>query len=214
MAEALARLVLLRRPRSILEFGAGASSPVLASAMAEVTVQGGRLTSLEHMPEHSIESWRATESVDQVDARLVQSPLRISLRPRGPVYQYRDARAALEERAPFDFVFIDGPPFFYGRAGTFPMVHDLLVEGATIVLDDVRRRAERRAIERWRRSFPGLEVEVLDPEFGGDEGYGIAILRYERNGRPRNPARNVLENAAEWIWNWRHIRWKLRSLFG
>lgn len=212
MGSFLARMVLWRKPESVLEFGAGRSSLVLARALAQTG--GGRLTSLEHRPEHSADLWRRAERSAGVDTHLVVSPLQLRLHAHGPTYAYADASAQLARRGSYDLVFIDAPPFYYGRDGTLPLVRDHLRSGALILMDDARRRYERRIVRRWQRTFPGLRVVLLRPDFGGERGYGLAVLSHPGSDGENVSPRTFLETALDWLWNWRHIRWKMRSILG
>lgn len=176
---ALERMVALARPRSILELGAGASSLVLARAL--VRLGGGRLTSLEHLPRFALEAWREVERVPGVDARLVASRLRLRASAAGVHYTYADAEPELARRGPFDLVFVDGPPIYYGRDGAMHLAHPHLSPGALVVLDDAARPGEQRTLRRWRRVYPDLTLLVMDSTFGR---HGCAVLVCPRKPRP------------------------------
>ena len=117
IAHLLTRLVDHRRPRSILEFGAGRSSLVLASALH--AAGGGRLTSLEHQPAYAENAWRRVQALDAVDAeKLIGAPLDSGSRSKACSGSTVGVRSALARRGPFDFVFIDAPPGHMGRDST------------------------------------------------------------------------------------------------
>ena len=157
--------------RSVLEFGAGWSSLVIAEALA--AEGGGRLTSVDHDPRYlPADAWSRIERLTSVDTALVIAPLQRTLSRYGLLWSYRGVRKRIRERSPFDLVFIDGPPNRYGRTSPLLDVYPLLGPGAVIVLDDAARHDERTAIARWLARYPDLELVLLDT----DRGRGIAVL--------------------------------------
>jgi predicted O-methyltransferase YrrM len=151
--------LLALQPKSVLEFGAGRSSLVLASAMERYG--GGRLTSIEHQPEYAAAAWRQMGRYANVDARLCPARLARRLSKFGMLYEYVGIRRMLDERGPFDFVFVDAPPGTadqpFGRDATLLQCAPWLADGAIAVLDDSARPAERTAVRRWQRVL-GAEV--------------------------------------------------------
>lgn len=201
LALALERLVALVRPRAVLEFGAGTSSLVLARAVAGIG--GGQLTSVDHMPRFARDAWDAVQRVPAVDARLVPSRLRSTMRIEGVSYRFVDAGPALAGRAPFDLVFIDAPQFYYGRDGTMHQAHPHLAPGALVVLDDAGRPGERRALRRWLRLYPGLVPLVVDPAFGG-RGCAV-LLNTGAKAQRALPLAAFLGSVVESAWGLRHV---------
>ena len=171
----LSRLIVERRVRSLLEFGAGSSSVISAHGLS--MIGGGRLTSLEAHPEWCAERWARVERHRDVDARLIGSALALRVDRCGVRYEYAEAGGALPGRGPFDFVLVDGPPWFYGRDGAMHSAIAHLAPGAIVVVDDAARQAERRTVARWLRTFPGLRLAAYDPAFGR----GIAVLTFDGN---------------------------------
>ncbi len=168
----LARLVLEDGRRSLLEFGAGTSSLLLGRALERAG--GGRLTSVEHKPEHSVDAWGEVERLRNVDARLVASPLGLRLGGLRPMWVYTRAADALAARAPYDLVLIDAPPRRYRRDGPMHMARPHLAPGALVVLDDAARPEERASVEGWLDRYAELELVLHDVDFGGK---GVAVLR-------------------------------------
>ena len=186
MARLLARLIASFQPKSVLEFGAGWSSVVLAHALA--AIGGGRLTSVEHQPDYLGECWQRVEAVRQVDARLVVCPLRSGLSRHGLLWRYAGLTRHIRARAPFDFVVIDAPPGAFGRSAALFDSYSLLSAGALIILDDAARPRERTAVSRWLRSLPGLELVMFDDRVER----GLAVLRHDGDKRRRFAPRPFL----------------------
>ena len=176
--------------RSILEFGAGWSSLVIAEALA--AEGGGRLTSVEHDPRYlPADAWTRIDRLTNVDTRLVIAPLQRTLSRHGLLWSYRGVRKRIRERSPFDLVFIDGPPNRYGRTSPLFDAYPLLGPDAVVVLDDAARRDERTAIARWLAAYPDLELVLLDTE----RGRGIAVL-LRHGGAPGRPAIGTVQDTV------------------
>ena len=185
LARLLAGIVLKRRPGSVLEFGSGRSSLVIASALG--VAGGGRLTSVEHEPEFGRGAWALAERVTGVDAHQVVSKLRVTLTPGGPFNGYADAAPDVSARAPYDLVLVDGPPGPLGRDWTLFASIRHLRPGALVIVDDTARPGERRAIERWLRRWPGLSVVSAEPA----TARGATILRFDGDTRARFSLRTI-----------------------
>jgi len=184
--------------RSVLEFGAGWSSLVIAQALA--AEGGGRLTTVEHERELlPRDAWSRVEGIQNVDVALVIAPLRLTLSSHGWLWSYRGVRRYFRERMPFDLVFIDGPPGEYGRTSPLFDAYPFLRPGAVIVLDDAARPGEQRAIKRWLATFPDLELLLLDTEVGR----GIAVLVRHGGAHRRLALRAVLGTFRDQWRNWR-----------
>lgn len=201
LARFLARVVLDLGPRSVLELGAGTSSLVVAEALS--MRGGGRLTSVEQSPEWCAAAWARVQRVPEVDARMVVSEPKLALSEMGPVYLFESAREQVAERGPYDLVLVDAPQWYYGRDGALPLVHDHLAPGAWVILDDSRRKLERRTVLRWLRTYPGLSLVYLEPEFGGR---GLAVLRLARAEAPKPDPLSVATNTLQALVYWNKSR--------
>jgi predicted O-methyltransferase YrrM len=201
LARLIARLVVRGNARSILEFGAGTSSLIFARALARVG--GGKLTSIEHQPQYSRESWRAVEGFSGVDARLIVAPLRRRVTREGLYWWYEGASETLAARGPFDLVLVDAPPKSFGRDTPLFEALPHLAERAVIVLDDAGRRREIRIVGRWLRSVIGIESLVHHRTFGGR---GVAILTLIGKPHTKLSVVNVVESVYEQWVRWRRGR--------
>jgi predicted O-methyltransferase YrrM len=161
------RVVLERRPGTVVELGSGASSVVLGHA---VRLAGrGRVISLEH-DEGFLERTRAlleehglADTVELIHAPLVDHQL------EGERWRWYDTSWLNGFEGPLEFLLVDGPPTTTGhlaRYPTLPLLAPLLASDAVILLDDGARPAEREVLERWRAELPGAKVLELPHEKG------------------------------------------------
>jgi len=148
--------VVLNDRRNIVELGSGVSTVIVARLLAQL---GGavrrRLVAVEHDAR-----WRrwvvgqlATEGLD---ATVVEAPLQ-SAADGGGLAWYDEAAvdAAVDV---IDLLVVDGPPAFEPGCGlarhrALVVLHDRLVAGATVVLDDVERPGEQEVLGRWEDEF-------------------------------------------------------------
>lgn len=199
MANWLAAAIHSLRRSSVLEFGPGWSSLIIAEALA--ANGGGRLTSIEHQPQYvRPDVWHRVQQKSSVDAVLVVTELRRTLSTHGLLWTYRGLRRRIRSRAPFDLVFIDAPPSpQYGRIATVHDAYPFLAPGAVIILDDAARAQERTAVARWLATYPSLQLVVLDVA----AGRGIGVLVHEGTPRRRLEIRAA---AATFLDYWRELR--------
>lgn len=196
----LARLVVEGGCRSVLEFGAGRSSVALARALR--LAGGGRLTSVDHLPEYCSEAWAEVQAVPGLDSQLLVSRLRPQLHATGLLYNYVDAEPAIRARAPYDLVVIDAPPRALKRDATLHLAMPYLREGALAVLDDAARAEERTAVGRWLRFYPGMHELISEPSFAR----GVAVLWHDGNKWRRPSLRPVVGSLLD-----HYARWRVRS---
>jgi predicted O-methyltransferase YrrM len=203
LATLLHGLVTALGRRSILEFGAGLSSVVLARALS--ISGGGRLTSIEHQPEYCRDLWDDVARRTGVDSALIVSRLRMRLSRHGLMYGYPDARSPIARRGPYDLLVIDAPPGQFGRDWPLYEVCAHLTPGALIVLDDFERIPERTTVRRWLETFPALQVLAADVGWGR----GTALLYYSGDQRRRVAPRAIVGTFHDrWVTTrrWAHAR--------
>ncbi len=154
------------RPQIVVELGSGATSLVIAKALA--SNGGGRLHSYDqHEP--FVEQMRGWLAEHDLAARFHHAPL--TLRdPAWPGVWYD-----LDEvPATIDLLVIDGPPWAvhpYAR-GIAERLFDRLSIGGMVLLDDAARPGERIVARRWRRKW-----KDIDFSFEGDGAKGLLVGR-------------------------------------
>jgi predicted O-methyltransferase YrrM len=154
------------RPRRILEVGSGNTTALLA---AYATDSGASVVSLEHSPGFRRKTQRLLNLLGlahEVDLRQCALQERTENGMRFHWYDY-------EPEAPFDFVFVDGPPKKYGREGVLYGLLPALAPQAEIWLHDGLREHERACVRRWQKDF-GFEANLEE------DGKGVWVLRSVR----------------------------------
>lgn len=159
----VARLVLDRRPGTVLEIGSGVSTVILALALRRVG--HGRIVSFEH-DEHWLDITRdlvdAHGVADLVDLRL--APLMDTVLgddPGDDTWQWYDQDMLPD--GPIGLLLVDGPPGDVqpmSRYPAVPLVWDRLAPDAVVVMDDYGRQDERDVVERWIDEHPELSLRV------------------------------------------------------
>ena len=157
----LADHVLAQRPRLIVEFGAGASTLILARALE--MAGGGTLISFDQHSDFidATGEWLADYGL-AADLRAV--PLRPA--PAGWPGLWYDHGPLPPD---IDLMLIDGPPWTIhpltrgGGASLFGQI----APGGTIILDDAARPGERMVARRWRRDWPDFDFRLWT---GGTKG--------------------------------------------
>lgn len=159
------------RPAHVVELGSGATSLVMAKALADHG--DGSLHSYDqHRPFLAeMDLWLAENGVS---ARFSHAPL-AQRDPRWPGVWY-----ALSDLPPvIDLLLIDGPPWSVHPfvRGMAERLFDRIPVGGIVMLDDAARPGERLVARRWRRDWPDFAFSY---EGGGTKG----LLIGQRVARP------------------------------
>ena len=143
------------KPRLVVEFGAGASTFVLARALQKAG--GGRLISFDQHADfvYATRQWLA-------EFGLKAEMHAVALRPSphgwpGLWYDHGPLPDGI------DLMLIDGPPWSihpFTRGGA-EALFDKVSRGGTVMLDDGARPGERFVARKWRRLHPEFDF-VLD----------------------------------------------------
>lgn len=197
LARVLSALVRVSKPHSVLEFGAGRSSLVIADALEGLGRR--RLTSVEHQAAYAMDAWATLADRPDLDARLLEARLSVRMSRHGVLHTYVGVSEGLRARAPYDFVFIDGPPGRFGRDATLFSVASLLSPRAVILLDDAARPAEKTAVRRWQRALPLTRVFESDAV-----GRGVLVLRLDEAKAPGFSLRTWLGTVHDRFLERRH----------
>jgi Methyltransferase domain len=136
------------RPEQVVELGSGATSLVIAKALAQHG--GGRLHSYDqHAPfVDAMAGWLAE---NDCDAAFHHAPLgQRDVRWPGLWYQLTAVPGSI------DLLVIDGPPWAvhpFAR-GMAERLFPLIAPGGTVLLDDAARPGERYVARRWKKAWP------------------------------------------------------------
>jgi predicted O-methyltransferase YrrM len=179
--EIVQRTFEMKRPHTIVEFGSGASTIVLAALAREIP--GCRIFSIDQAPEH------ATRTATLLGERGLGEQVELLVFPvadmtiEGYSTQCYSIDASLAERLDgraIDLVLVDGPagpPAV--RFGTLPQIARHLADGAVVLLDDAFRPGELEVARRWRR-LPYVRVNGIVPV---DKGVLLARIDLGVDGK-------------------------------
>lgn len=177
------------KPRSILEFGAGTSTVIVARALQTL----GYPPELHIAVDHDARYLRHTIQLARVNGvekyvRFEHCPL--APLPGFPLPWYSNVPEAIG-RARIDLVIVDGPPAYEpgkekAREPALPVIRSFLSERAVVILDDANREGESRILDRWLQDYPEFSLERVR------EGKGIGVLtlremKREEPGPPSQP---------------------------
>jgi predicted O-methyltransferase YrrM len=143
------------RPQLVVEFGAGASTLVLARALQ--MAGGGQLISFDQHEDfvEATREWLADYGL-KGDLRAV--PLRQAPGWPGLWYDHGPLPKGI------DLMLIDGPPWSIHpfTRGAAAVLFDHVSPGGTVMLDDGARPGERFIARRWRQLRPDFDFSLLN----------------------------------------------------
>ncbi|MEA3036452.1 MAG: hypothetical protein QOH04_2224 [Sphingomonadales bacterium] len=146
--------IFSRRPRLVVEFGAGATTLIAARALE--LVGGGRLVSFDQHSDFAAATRRRLAEYG-LHAEIRAVPLAPLAGRPGLWYDHGPLPRGI------DLMLVDGPPWT-----VHPLTRDgasslfgKLAPGGTIMLDDAARPGERLVARRWRRDWPGIDFRFV-----------------------------------------------------
>ena len=166
LAVELAEHLERTRPRTLLQFGCGSSTAVLA---AHIGRRGGTLTVID---DDAARIGRTREQLNRLclggSAELHLAGLSDVSCPDGIARSWYDA--VLTDC--FDFIFVDGPPLRVGRGAALFALNAHLAADGELWLHDAHRPHERQCLDLWQAHLPvRSHVRHLDDR-------GVAMLRH------------------------------------
>lgn len=171
-ARFLVNSIVINRINSVVEFGTGISSVLIARALE---LSGGTLVTIDHDAnwQSLVAEWMSAEMksrVTFVNAQLKENGKSASL-PKW--YDESIVKDALRHIGPAGLVVVDGPPGYrheemLSRLPALEAVRPYLSKDSLIVLDDVDRPGEQLIANKWsellckwnRRDFRSLGITV------------------------------------------------------
>ncbi|MGF1550436.1 MAG: class I SAM-dependent methyltransferase [Sphingomonadaceae bacterium] len=150
----IANHILERRPGTVVEFGAGASTLIIARALE--MAGGGELISFDQHGDF-VEATRDWLAEHGLEADLRAVPLMPA--PGGWPGLWYDHEPLPDA---IDMMLIDGPcwtihPFTRGAAGT---LFGRITPGGCVMLDDGARPGERFVARRWKKLWPDFDFRL------------------------------------------------------
>lgn len=155
-----------RRPSTIVEFGSGTSTVLMAYAVRDNGV--GRIVSIDHEAQYGDAS-----RLDLADhglstfAEVRHAPLR-SVRVGNSNSTWYDT-AVFSDVSRIDMLVVDGPPTSVQKQARYPalpLLRERLAPDAIVIIDDAARPDEREMVARWAAEFPEFESRYIFHEKG------------------------------------------------
>ncbi len=160
----LTDLILEKRPRMIVELGAGASTLVAATAQ-RLAAHGGRIISYDQHADFvdATRAWLAQHGI-VADVRL--APL---VSTTGHYADLWYQLSGLPDQ--IDLLMIDGPPWAVNPLirGHADRLFEHIAPGGTVILDDAARLGERVVARQWQKDWPDFDWTFMP------KGKGILI---------------------------------------
>jgi len=165
-AKKVAKLILEKKPRVIVELGSGIST--LISAYCLKINGSGKINSFDHLKEFTdkTESLIKTHGLELL-AGVQFAPIE-SVKINDREYPWYSLKQ-FEKLESIDMLIVDGPPGVLSPTSRFPALPILfkkLSPGACIIIDDARREGEKQIIELWKKEFSNLEYQFIETERG------------------------------------------------
>lgn len=173
LARFLVEYITVHKPKSILEFGSGTSTIVIAKIIQKLNYSAVHI-SIDHDKTY-IEKTKLIASLNKLtNISFNYAPLQKIIISGQEYMFYHGIKEILGDNRP-DLVLIDGPPgqtCKHARFPALPLIYEAIENNATIILDDYIRDDEKEIVTMWKNMYPMLDlVEVLN------QGHQCAVLR-------------------------------------
>ena len=166
-------LIKEKKPRLILEAGSGVSTLIAAYSLKKY-MDDGRIISLDHNKKY------AQKTIDELKkhnlekyAKVIHAPLKKHTFPMSDLYSnylvWYNIDDAIDEIDSIDLFIIDGPPAKNSKNARFPalpIMLDKINKGATIVLDDAKRKNEQETIHLWKKEYDCFDFHYIENDKG------------------------------------------------
>lgn len=179
----LAEVIHQLKPDSVIEFGSGYSSLIIAE---ELRKNGAGIL-------HSIDNsrtWseRARESASKYAAgayvHFFRFPLGLRFYGGQPSIGFRIPRAFYAGKSLYDVAFIDAPHVDVNRDGSLYEIAPHMKTGGLIICDDCNAEYMKWTLARWEERYRGcLKIQLIS-----EIGNGIGLLVWTRNAGLPSPA--------------------------
>ena len=170
--EALDEIIKEKKPKIILEAGSGVSTIIAAYALKKYGK--GKIISLDHDEKYAnftkeeIKKHRLEEYVEVLYAPIKKYFVSESESQNNRELMWYDLEN-LNIIKGIDLFIIDGPPKGKIKNARYPalqLMFNKINNGATILLDDARRKNEQETIELWKKEYSNLKFTYIDNDKG------------------------------------------------
>lgn len=166
--EEIVTRVATLEPKTFVELGSGRSTVRFAAALSDT-----RVYSIESGPSYATETRRLLDQHGINNAVLIEAPIHRQFFGMA-VYDGFDLGTEAKQQLPasIDVLLIDGPPgmCFGGREAALYALFDRVRMGGLVIVDDLFRHHEQRAVRHWQKRFPGA-FEVTFSKTGHQLAY-------------------------------------------
>lgn len=171
----LTKVVLLERPKFILELGSGVSTLVINACIQKNGL--GKLVSVDHDSKFANMCYEHLMSQTQSsNTTIVFCPLKKYILSNESWQWYNIDKLVIEDK--IDLLIIDGPPRVIqdkSRYPAIPILLDKLAKSSKIIIDDYKRNDEQEIVKLWISYLTNLGYKVELHEYL-DYEKGMAIL--------------------------------------
>ena len=161
-AAVLAREVVVRRPKVVVELGCGASTILVGRLLQQLGA--GRVYALQHERSSAVETRRQIEAAGLAAvAEVLDAPL-AGRQVDDRQYRWYSIPEAVSGLDSIDLLIVDGPPQRIDPTGlprypALPFFAHRLSDGAVVFVDDAKRPAEMETVRLWLELVPGWEAQ-------------------------------------------------------